>query len=260
MNWSLLLNVLLLIGVVIAILHTLKVRRQDATASANGLRQTIQQPLQATFDEIVAVRKINDSTQEPPSLLKPTLITPSSQPVAPSPKLNRDSEINCLQVPAEPLSEETKAADVFTTKIEDNDDTPLMMFLLAKPNRQLAGYELLQAVLSAGFRFGEGDLFHRHQFPNGQGAVMCSLAAATPTGVFDLQNIGGFMVRGLCLFMHVSGDTAIDAERFDIMMDTAKTLSDALDTHLLDDKREPLSELSITRYHRRLSLLEAMAE
>ena len=89
---------------------------------------------------------------------------------------------------------------------------------------------------------------------------MCSLAAATPTGVFDLQNIGGFMVRGLCLFMHVSEEAGIDAERFDIMIDTAKTLSDALDTHLLDDQRQPLSELSIMRYHQRLSLHEAISE
>lgn len=260
MNWSLFLNVLLLIGVVIAILHTLKIRRQDATASASAFRQPMQQQPQATFDEIVAVRKLNDSVPDVVPLLKPTLTTPLRQPVTRSPKLNQESEISCPQIPSEPLAEEIKTVEVFTAQVEDNDSSPLMMFLLAKPNRQLAGYELLQAVLSAGFRFGEGDLFHRHQYPNGQGAVMCSLAAATPTGVFDLQNIGGFIVRGLCLFMHVSGEAAIDAERFDIMMDTAKTLSDALDTHLLDDKREPLSELSITRYHQRLSLLEVMAD
>ena len=131
-----------------------------------------------------------------------------------------------------------------------------MIFLLDKSNRQLAGYELLQAVLSAGFRFGEGGLFHRHQFPNCQGSVMCSLAAATPTGVFDLQNIGGFVVHGLCLFMQISGHREVDAERFDMMLDTARTLSDSLDTHLLDELREPLSENSIARYHQKLMLNE----
>jgi cell division protein ZipA len=131
-----------------------------------------------------------------------------------------------------------------------------MMFLLAKENRQLAGYELLQTVLAAGLRFGEGHLFHRHQSPNGQGPVLCSLAAATPTGVFDLQNIGAFSVHGLCLFMHASGNPTLDAERFAIMLDTAKQLSEGLDTHLLDDQRKPLSDASIQRYYRLLNLGE----
>ena len=256
MNWSLFLNVLLLIGVVIAILHTLKVRRHDATASGRALRPSIQQQPQATFDEIVSVRKLNDSGPEPSPLPQPALTPLTRESV--SPKLYTES---AMHIPFEPSPERSQTVDVFTTtQVDDSDTTPLMMFLLAKPNRQLAGYELLQAVLSAGFRFGEGDLFHRHQYPNGQGAVMCSLAAATPTGVFDLQTIGGFMVRGLCLFMHVSEEAGIDAERFDIMIDTAKTLSDALDTHLLDDQRQPLSELSIMRYHQRLSLHEAISE
>src|SRR3546814_532492 len=124
----------------------------------------------------------------------------------------------------------------------------LMMFLLAKENRQLAGYELLQTVLAAGLRFGEGNLFHRHQYTNGQGPVLCSLAAATVRGVFDLQNIGAFSVRGLCLFMQSSGNPTIDAERLTIMYETAKQLRDGLDTHLLDEYKQPLSEASVARY------------
>jgi cell division protein ZipA len=130
------------------------------------------------------------------------------------------------------------------------------MFLLAKENRQLAGYELLQTVLAAGLRFGEGHLFHRHQHPNGQGPVLCSLAAATPTGVFDLQNIGAFRVHGLCLFMQASGNPTIDAERFAIMLDTGKQLSEGLGTHLLDDRRQPMCDESIQRYYRLLNLDE----
>jgi cell division protein ZipA len=128
----------------------------------------------------------------------------------------------------------------------------LLIFLLAKENRQLAGYELLQTILAAGLRFGEGHLFHRHQNANGQGPVLCSLATATATGVFDLQNIGGFSVHGLCLFMHTSGAATIDAERFKIMLETAKQLSDGLDTYVLDEQRKPWSKLSEQRYLARL--------
>lgn len=132
--------------------------------------------------------------------------------------------------------------------------------MLAKENRQFAGYELLQTVLASGLRFGEGHLFHRHQFANGQGPVLCSLAAATATGVFDLQNIGAFSVRGLCLFMHASNNPNIDAERFSIMVDTARQLSEGLDAYLLDDQRKPLTEERITRYCHALNIDHAEFE
>jgi len=43
------------------------------------------------------------------------------------------------------------------------------------------------------------------------------------------------------------------------MLDTAKTLSEDLDTHLLDDRRQPLSDASIQRYHQALNLVEEVA-
>jgi cell division protein ZipA len=129
-----------------------------------------------------------------------------------------------------------------------------MMFLLAKNNQQLGGYDLLQTLLAAGLRFGDEQLFHRHQLSNGQGPVICSLAAATDTGVFDLQNMGSFSARGLCLFMESSGNASIDAERLAIMLDTAKGLSESLDTYLLDDERVPWSETSLARYQMLLGI------
>lgn len=131
-----------------------------------------------------------------------------------------------------------------------------MMFLLAKENRQLAGYELLQTILAAGLRYGEGHLFHRHQHAHGQGPILCSLAAATASGVFDLENIGAFSVRGLCLFMQASGNPSIDAERFQIMYETAKQLSDGLDTYLLDEGKKPLTEAGLAYYRKRLNIIE----
>ena len=43
------------------------------------------------------------------------------------------------------------------------------------------------------------------------------------------------------------------------MMDTAKQLSEGLDTHLLDDERNPWSEASLARYHRMLHVTEVEA-
>ncbi|MBA2709059.1 MAG: cell division protein ZipA [Tatlockia sp.] len=231
-NWSLILNVLLLIGVVVAIGRLMKARRRILTP------ESIQPALGPTetkhFDDIIAVRKVNSDLSADENFSDNILPKESANNI---PKINAESD----RKPA---------------KFIDNKGKTLMIFLLAKENRQLAGYELLQTILAAGLRFGESNLFHRHQHVNGQGPVLCSLAAATPSGVFDLHNIGAFSVRGLCLFMQASGNSTIDAERFHIMYETAKQLSDGLDTHLLDENKKPLTEASLSEYRRCLNIEE----
>ncbi|MDR3441642.1 MAG: cell division protein ZipA C-terminal FtsZ-binding domain-containing protein [Legionella sp.] len=252
-NWSLILNVLLLVGVIVAIGRLMKARRQslsseryhpslDVTTTNTGDTPTYN-------DDIIAVRKIKTepfSDNETTSFKKPAVT--SSQP-----RLMPQEEEPEVVAP-EPKA--TLRMDVETETVEVIEETgpALMMFLLAKENRQFAGYELLQTVLTAGLRFGEGGLFHRHQFTNGDGPILCSLAAATNTGVFDLQNIGAFSVRGLCLYMKSSCNPGIDAERFAVMLDTAHQLKEGLDAHLLDDQRKPLTEERIERYHYLLEL------
>ena len=245
-NWSVVLNVLLLLVVVGAIVRMLTkrrapVREKRLPSLGNGREITprdVSQP-----EDIISIRKVMPGVS---SVESERQAMPQAQPVVQR---------------VMPAVELTVATPVASAKAGLAADAPLvlMIFLSAKANRQLAGYELLQTVLATGLRFGEGQLFHRHQSPSGQGPVMCSLAAATEQGVFDLQNIGAFFVRGLCLFMHASGNPTIDAERFDIMLDTARQLGEGLDTHVLDDRRQPLSEASIARYHRQLGLDESMA-
>lgn len=234
-NWSLVLNVLLLIGVVIAIGRMLKARRQSANAVI--FQPSIGQPAGPSFDDIIAVRKVSREESQSIAQQAPA-IRPVARPV--------------VQQTMKPVKEEVPP--VVLEEAPTETPASLVMFLKARENRQLAGYELLQTVLAAGLRFGEGHLFHRHQSPNGQGPVMCSLAAATPSGVFDLQNIGAFSVNGLCLFMETSGNSTIDAERFAIMLDTAKQLSEGLDTALLDDHQLPLTDAGVQRYYQKLNI------
>lgn len=245
-NWSLILNVLLLIGVIVAIARLMKARKQSLSPEKYqpSLGQTEKSSNEAPLynDDIIAVRKVSressldmqiDDEPEPQILKKP--VSKSAQPqLIPNDEFKKE------------LKEERESAAITPSTV--------MMFLLAKENRQFAGYELLQTVLATGLRFGEGHLFHRHQFANGQGPVLCSLAAATASGVFDLQNIGAFSVRGLCLFMQASKNPSIDQERFSIMLETAKQLSEGMDAHLLDDQRQPLTDEKIARYHRLLNI------
>ncbi|MGL5741293.1 MAG: cell division protein ZipA C-terminal FtsZ-binding domain-containing protein [Legionella sp.] len=262
-NWSLILNVLLLIGVIAAIWRLMKARKQSLNPERyQPSPRTQEKPscdTQSYNDDIIAVRKINidpalgsesDDHEELHSIKKTTAnssvprLMPQDEP--------EEIEIKIESKPA-PKMEPTPKKEMEAASSTDTYPA-FMLFLLAKENRQFAGYELLQTVLAVGLRFGEGQVFHRHQFSNGQGPVLCSLAAATETGVFDLQNIGAFSVRGLCLYMHSSKNQGIDVERFSVMLDTAKQLSEGLDAHLLDDQRKPLTEERIARYQRLLQI------
>ncbi|HHT0593005.1 TPA: cell division protein ZipA C-terminal FtsZ-binding domain-containing protein [Legionella anisa] len=254
-NWSLILNVLLLIGVIVAIGRLMKARRQSLSPEryqpGSEKNEKGSDNTQNYNDDIIAVRKINAAAMENEIEVDEDLQVfkkPNTKPSKPR-LMPQDDEEDEIKLMTEP-----KPGPKVIVEDTAKTDSPftLMIFLLAKENRQFAGYELLQTVLAAGLRFGQGQLFHRHQFPNGQGPVLCSLAAATATGVFDLQNIGAFSVRGLCLYMHSSKNSSIDIERFAVMLETARQLSEGLDAHLLDDQRQLLTEERIARYHRLL--------
>lgn len=250
-NWSIILNVLLLIGVLVAIGRLMKTRKQslsyDIYQPLNG--STDPNPLnsQSFNDDIIAVRKVNRALSlnlEAEEEAEPVL-TKRPQAKAAQPQLIPQEE------PARKIKSMQAIHDVPST---------IMFFLLARENRQFAGYELLQTVLASGLRFGDGHLFHRHQFSNGQGPVLCSLAAATATGVFDLQNIGAFSVRGLCLFMQTTKNPDVNEERFSVMLETARQLKEGLDAHLLDDQRKPLTEERIAYFQQILGAEQSMDE
>lgn len=245
-NWSLILNVLLLVGVIVAIGRLMKARRQSLNYDRYqpSLGKTANSPYdgQPLHDEIIAVRKVNHDVALSAQPVIDTEPPAAPKISAPQPQLMPEEGV-VVEKNSQQIRKDKKAMPA-----------TVMMFLLAKENRQFAGYELLQTVLSAGLRFGDGQLFHRHQFSNGQGPIFCSLAAATTTGVFDLQNIGAFSVRGLCLFMQSTDDVQINAERFAIMLETAKQLSEGLDALLLDEQRRPLNAERIAAYHKALHI------
>ncbi len=233
-NWSLVLNVLLLIGVIFAIGRVMQKRRHQSRPSVQT--PTLGKIELKPFDDIIAVRKISPQLHS------------NSPAVASAPVSDA--------LPQADVSHEAAYEEDVAPPIEEQSDGPktnVMLFLSAKEGRYMAGYELLQTILAAGLRFGEGNLFHLHQNRNGQGPIICTLAAATASGAFDLQNIGAFSVRGLCLFMQASGNSSIDTERFTVMLETAKQLSEDLNATLLDESQMVFSEASLQRYLQKLA-------
>jgi cell division protein ZipA len=250
----------------------MKSRRQDSMP--NQYKPSLGSLDNKAGDDIIAVRKLSDSADAQPvddetdGLFFDELTEDeSAQEIAydafemPEPESNASAysqqssfrtSASAQSIDEEPASLSVEPKPRRAATHQAPADKMVVMFLLAKENRQFVGYELLQTLLASGLRFGEGYLFHRHQLPNGQGPIIFSLASATASGIFDLQNIGAFSARGLCLFMQTSGNASIDLERFNILYETARQLSEGLDAHLLDEKREPLTKEGLIRYQRAL--------
>lgn len=124
----------------------------------------------------------------------------------------------------------------------------LILHVMAKPEQAFAGYDLLQALLSQGLRFGEMSIFHRYQQINGKGPVLFSLASATEPGTFDIHHMGRFSCLGLTLFLKTSGTLASDLERLELMLNTARRLAKELDGNVYDHDRQLLTDAIIEAY------------
>ncbi len=167
--------------------------------------------------------------------------------------------------PLEPAVQESEAHvedadEALGLKSKDESVEPLyegsklehiVLHLMAPAKMPYSGYELLQALLANGMRFGKMNIFHRHESKNGQGCVLFSLASANKPGTFDLPNMGGYSCPGLTLFMSVDG-LSDPLHAFDVMLDTAQQLRDDLGGDLWDINHQPLNSDKIDLLRKQL--------
>lgn len=160
-----------------------------------------------------------------------------------------------------PLSESDPSALQSSVDTAPNLPPPSMIVLhiFSKTGSEFIGYELLQAILSYGFRFGEMDIFHRHQKANGHGKILFSLASAVEPGTFDVNTMGSYRTIGLTLFMHT--DALKDALAvFDLMVNTAQSLSDDLSGVLMDSEHNVLTSETVADLRQRLHFISHNAD
>jgi Cell division protein len=117
-------------------------------------------------------------------------------------------------------------------------------------NKPYMGYELHQVLLDSGLRFGEMDIFHRYtQLEHGK--IMFSLAAATAKGVLIPEEMGAFKCQVLIFFMRLAtGKKLMSA--FDLMLDSARFLTDELGGEILDEFSCPLNIETIREIRERI--------
>ena len=127
----------------------------------------------------------------------------------------------------------------------------ISLTILAKKGQLYAGYDLLQVLLAAGFRYGDMSIFHRHENLDGTGEVLFSLAQAVQPGTFDLNDVGAFSCPGLIVFMEVNGHED-PLNVLNTMIDTVKLLVEDLGGDIYDDERKPLTAGSLARLRSRV--------
>ena len=120
------------------------------------------------------------------------------------------------------------------------EDTLLILSVMAKPGMRFASYELLQAISSAGLKFGEMNIFH-YIYPEADyGIKLFSLLSAEEPGEFNLDTIGDFSCPGLMLFMDYA-KVPDPVTALNIMLEKAGQLADDLDGRLFADPKTPWS-------------------
>ncbi len=128
----------------------------------------------------------------------------------------------------------------------------IVIGLLAEKDHPYRGYELLQAMLTAGLRFNRKGVFYRHENMHGKGDILFTLVSAEAPGIFDLPKMGSFSTRGLTLFIDL--DTVKDPQKaLDVLLQSAQSLIDDLGGEIWDDERKPLTTEKIEQWRQKIA-------
>lgn len=178
------------------------------------------------------------------------------------------------------LSAEPREADLFADSDDDfaaettrsNNPAPasssvkelppaeevLVISVISRDEGGFKGPALLQNILESGLRFGEMDIFHRHESMAGHGEVLFSMANAVKPGVFDLDDIDHFSTRAVSFFLGLPGPRH-PKQAFDVMVAAARKLAHELNGELKDDQRSVLTAQTIEHYRQRIVEFERRA-
>ena len=134
----------------------------------------------------------------------------------------------------------------------------LVISVISRDEGGFKGPALLQNILESGLRFGEMDIFHRHESMAGHGEVLFSMANAVKPGVFDLDDIDQFSTRAVSFFLGLPGPRH-PKQAFDVMVAAARKLAHELNGELKDDQRSVLTAQTIEHYRQRIVEFERRA-
>ena len=111
--------------------------------------------------------------------------------------------------------------------------------IVARDRGSFKGDDLILSLRGIGMRHGKFGIFHRIDGDD-EDATIFSAASLVEPGSFDLENIKEQSIPGISLFLVLPGPLE-GAEAFDMMIESARTISQALNGELLDESGSTLS-------------------
>ena len=172
--------------------------------------------------------------EEPPILVDPVA---NAEPVADKPAKSSQSEPAKAEQDLPPVEE------------------VLVINVVSRDEQGFVGSALHQSILESGLRFGDMNIFHRHESMSGNGDVLFSMANALKPGVFDLHEMDQGHVRAVSFFMGLPGPRH-PKQALDLMIAAARKLSHELGGDLKDEQRSVLTAQTIEHYRQRIAEFE----
>jgi cell division protein ZipA len=148
-----------------------------------------------------------------------------------------------------PEQEDAPAASA--KKTAPNGDREVVVINIVAKDEPFKGPDLLHILLACDLRFGEMNIFHRHEQPNGKGSVQFSMANSVEPGYFDLDAIDDFSTPGVGFFMSVPGPSD-PIKAFECMVETAQCLVNNLNGEMLDESRSAMTNQTLEHCRQRL--------
>lgn len=133
--------------------------------------------------------------------------------------------------------------------------TDVLVINLVAVAEPIQGQRLLKYLVAAGLRFGEMQIFHRHEQASGQGPIIFSMANLVKPGVFELEKFEEFTTPGISFFLSLPGPRDSVAA-FETMLKTCAKLARELDCELRDENQSALTQQTIEHYRQRISDFE----
>jgi cell division protein ZipA len=214
------------------------------------------------FDEfgVGKIRKLGpgEKPQPKPEVVKAPRANKLREPVK---KIRRDDvepQFSADSDRAEP-SMSFSADDDFDTESQQSSagsaeplaNEVLILYVLMPEGTEINGAMLLPSLLTLGFKYGEMNIFHRHQDSAGSGEVLFSLANMFNPGTFDLEEMDKLQTRGLSLFMTLPGPGEA-LQNFNLMHNAAKKLAEEFGGQVLDGQRSMLTVQTVRHYVERI--------
>ncbi len=185
-----------------------------------------------------------------PSLFEDPVTERKQEAVRPAPRVEAPQSVAPASVEPVPVEPEPEPEVAEEAPLGDPQDV-LVLHVVAKEGEALNGAELLPSLLTLNFKFGDMDIFHRHEDNAGTGKVLFSLANMVKPGVFNPDEMEQFTTQGIVLFMTLPcyGDPLMN---FSIMLNSAHQLADDLGGEVLDGGRGAWSEQTKQSYLQRI--------